>query len=213
MTVKLKDVVKFIQAHLGRLADSLKRAKNLVSIYKNAIKANPSDESKYSDLLRAAVVFTHAALEDFLRSLASVYLPYADEKVLDKIPLAGSEGHTEKFCLGKLAPHRKKTIDELIKLSVNDNLKRTTYNNTTDITCLLQQIGLDVEKVRPTFPQLEKLIKRRHQIVHNCDKINASSGDKTEKLKVRTVEVWIKTVGTFGTKIVAQCISTKLGKK
>jgi hypothetical protein len=213
MPIKIKSAIGFIQVHLGRLIESLNRARMLVSTYKSLVKQNPADESKYYDLLRAAVVFTHAALEDFLRSIASVYLPEADEPVLNNVPLSGIKGQAEKFYLGKLSSFRGMTIDDLIEQSVSDYLKRTTYNNTTDIITLSKQIGLDIDRLRPTFARLDQLMQRRHQIVHRCDRNKTSKGEVTQKISVKTVDTWINTVKIFGVKCVAQCISHKLENK
>lgn len=213
MTIKIKSAVGFIQVHLGRLMESLNRARLLVRTYKLLVKQYPADEVKYYDLLRAAVVFTHAALEDFLRSIASVYLPQANETVLNNVPLSGIKGQAEKFYLGKLSPFRDMSVDDLIEQSVSDYLKRTTYNNTTDITSLTKQIGLDIEQLRPTFARLDQLMQRRHQIVHRCDRNKTSKGEITQKISVKTVDTWISTVKLFGVKVVAQCISNKLENK
>src|SRR5437016_7437376 len=53
------------------------------------------------DILRAAVVLTHAYLEDFLRTIARAILPSGDENCLSSIPLAGLPGRPDKFALGK----------------------------------------------------------------------------------------------------------------
>jgi len=74
--------------------------------------------STSDDMFRATVVLTHAYLEDFLRTLAAVLLPLADEKTLNDVPLVGSGQRPENFFLGKLVPYRDKCLEDVIRDSV-----------------------------------------------------------------------------------------------
>jgi hypothetical protein len=173
------DLGRFVQVQIARFAANIARAYGLVEIYNlNSFMRNSfpkmeevehsSIEVHYSDILRAAVVLVRATLEDLLRSMAAALLPFADEATLNAIPLAGTvnPGRVEKFFLGRLAAHRRKSVLDLIKGSVDDYLTTTTYNDTTQISALLVSLAIDVEKVRHLFPKLDEVIKRRHQIVH-----------------------------------------------
>jgi hypothetical protein len=63
---------------------------------------------------------------------------------LNQIALAGKGGRVERFALGKLAAHRGKTVDVLIKESVNSHLERSNYNDTRDIVAVLELAGIVV---------------------------------------------------------------------
>ena len=69
--------------------------------------------------------------------------------------------------------HRGKTVGQLIDESVGDYLKRTTYNNTTEIASLLEKVGIepsapsiDSKTIADTFEDLGAMMSRRHRIVH-----------------------------------------------
>jgi hypothetical protein len=199
----------FLEPHIERLAQNLTRASNLVQIYNYVGGKGKGRKSVHkADLLRAAVVFIHASLEDFLRSLSAIYLPQADSKVLDDVPLKGitDAGRPVKFLLGSLAVHRGKSVDQLIGESVRDYLERSNYNNTTEIAGLLLNIGISVTEVNETFPQLEKMMSRRHQIVHRADRTETKGKGKQYAKSIRAAEVekWIDATRVFMSRVLYQ---------
>ncbi len=120
------------------------------------------------EILRAAVVLLHAQLEDFLRTLAQALLPEGSEACLKEIPLVGL-GRQQKFHLGNLAKHRGKLVEDLLKESVAEHLKDSNYGSTHAIARLLTSLGFDASKHNGRFPAIQKMIERRHQIVHRAD--------------------------------------------
>ena len=98
-----------------RFEQNLARVNTLVSLYTNELAGEGRGRRPVgsADILRASVVFLHATLEDFLRSLASWKLPLMGAEILNGIPLAGDE-RANKFPLGKLASFRDKTIQEVL---------------------------------------------------------------------------------------------------
>jgi HEPN superfamily RiboL-PSP-like protein len=168
-------------------------------------------EDVASDILRSAVVFVHATLEDLLRSVASVLLPYCDEETLRNIPLVGTNGRAEKFSLGKLAAHREKSILDVIRESVEERLLKSTYNDTDDIADLLKGLGIQIENEDSNrlYPQLASLMARRHQIVHRADK---KQQDELDSITAAQVEEWIDVVGDFMTTTTKQIASDWLDR-
>jgi hypothetical protein len=99
-------------------------------------------------------------------------MPHCDEETLNKVPLAGSEQslRAEKFLLGRLSPHRGKTVNTLISQSVIEHLSRRTFNSCHDICGFLVSLGLEVDDdMKAALPELDHFIQRRHQIVHRAD--------------------------------------------
>ena len=187
-----------------RLDQNLERVSRLVTIYEER-SSNGSERRSVqdTDLLRAAVVFLHATLEDLLRSVASYVYPTAPAKVLDSVPVVGSKGrHPEKFLLGELAQHRDKGVQELIDLSVQNYLEHETYNNTNEIAALIRHFGGDVSLVDPTFSELQKMMNRRHQIVHRADQKPQQESNQhcAESLTQEQVDTWIELVKSFADK-------------
>jgi hypothetical protein len=194
---------------LRHLLWNLGRADRLVSMHEKHIgskKKDPSGES--DDLLRAAIVFAHASLEEFLRSCSSHLLPNCSSQVLDEIPLVGLNhlGKPEKFLLGKLVPHKGKLVDEVIKDSVQEFLQKTSYNSASDVARALEQCGLDISFVKKFFPAIDAMIKRRHQIVHRADRDFGNRRRKlvASKITAYQTRLWIYTSANLLLTVFAQ---------
>lgn len=196
--IVIKYVEKDLKPYLDLIIEGMRRALKLVT---KAI--DPKDETS-DDIYRAVVVLNHAYLEDFLRTLALAFLPMSDEAALDNVPLLGlgKGGRAEKFFLGKLAQHRGKSVDDLIRDSVSEHLERSTFNNATEIMSFLESVGLQVPEdnkdlssilnlLEPAsvLSQLEAMMQRRHNIVHRADK--ARTGDGLEPIDPRDVMAWL----------------------
>jgi RiboL-PSP-HEPN len=200
--IALEHVAKTqIDPYLQHVTENSDRALRLINMYiarlhKRSLAKAARDGSE--DILRAVVVLTHASLEDFLRTLAERFLPYADEKILNNVPLAGLNGRIEKFGLGKLIQHKGKSIDALIRESVQQHLSRSNYNDVQEIASLLESLGFDLSEHRENFPKIDAMIKRRHQIVHRGDKVK--SGDSEHSLapmNLGDVMEWTKATYAF----------------
>lgn len=159
-----------LETYVHILQESIDRVSGLLDLYMEIAESGHSERA--ADILRAAVVLIHAHLEDSLRTLAEELLPRGDEVCLRDIPLAGfgSFGRGERFVLGQLARHRGKTVDQLLRESVAEHLSRSNYNNTTEIASLLSTLGFNLEEHNKQFDAIERMIQRRHQIVHRADR-------------------------------------------
>jgi hypothetical protein len=129
-----------VQPYVNLTRDSLARLNTLIAV---GMKSQPETAEAASDIFRAVVVLTHAYVEDFLRKVASVCLPNADEYGLNDVPLAGlgNKGRAEKFFLGKLTQHRGKTVDEVIQQSVSEYLEHRSFNDLSEIISFLEDLG------------------------------------------------------------------------
>jgi hypothetical protein len=191
-----------MRAVIGRrINENVSRVKNLMAIYENHLMGVGQGRRGHlqTDVLRASVVFLHASLEDFLRSLAYWKLPLAGKNVIDSVPLVGSGGDAKKFFLGELVAHRGKTVDQLIKESVNEHLERSNYNNTNELASFLESIGVVVGIVNGRFKDLDALMSRRHQIVHrgDIDETGGSGNSRVRSIGRSTVWTWISAVEDF----------------
>jgi chorismate mutase len=186
------------------IVEGLKRCLNLVS---EAVK---TDKETSAEILRAVVVLNHAYLEDFLRKLALSLLPIASEEILNRVPLAGSAGRVEKFQLGKLAEHRGKKIDDVLRESVSAHMEHSTFNSVTEIMSFLKSVDIrlprredkDASSKIPKLPVgddtlalLDAMIKRRHHIVHRADK--AKTHDGLQVIADSEVISWLAATVTF----------------
>jgi hypothetical protein len=200
-----EELAYFIEKHLDRIAINLSRVQALINLADDP-DAPQELAIRSKDILRAAVVFLHATLEDFLRYVGETYLPASSEEALNRVALVGTQDvpRPEKFFLGKLAQHRGKTVDQLITESVNAYLDRISFSDTTDISNLLEGAGIAVETVRPLYPRLSALMTRRHQIVHRADLVDVP-GDKRRATPIdaATVTEWATAVKEFFARVMA----------
>ncbi|MCB9542517.1 MAG: hypothetical protein H6703_08725 [Myxococcales bacterium] len=147
-----------MQAIRKRFNANLKRVLSLVHLYRMLIRLRVGWEKKdgpavvHGDLLRAAVVLLHAALEDLLRSIEERLLPEAGEAELNEIPIPlvrRSQGHQrrEKIQLGELSlgtgGARRSTRSSSRR---SKSTWTQTYNNIEDIVRCLKRVGLRVER-------------------------------------------------------------------
>jgi len=190
-----------------RFALNIARVKNLIAIYRNLLAGQGPGRRGHqvTDVLRAATVLLHASVEDVLRSIAYWKLPMAGTQVLDQIPFVG--GTAVKITLGSLSAQRGKSVDDVIKESVDATLERSNYNNAVEVCFLLKSIGLDTVAVQPYLQQLEVAMKRRHQIVHRADANpnNVGRGNhRVASIAPATVDAWVINTEQFVQAVLAQ---------
>lgn len=194
---------------LERFQDNVARVQNLVSIHAALGGAGRGRRPLHaSDVLRGATVLLHAALEEVLRSVASWRFPFLGEATLNEVPLVGQEGggRAEKFWLGKLANHRSKTVQQLIRESVDAHLDYFNVNSTTEIAGFMRKVGVEAQPFEQYFPSLGEMIARRHHIVHQADR-NDNPGrgqQRARALSEAQVAAWIATTTTFVQAFIAQ---------
>ncbi|WP_186236918.1 hypothetical protein [Burkholderia gladioli] len=185
---------------------NVRRVKNLVNIYRTQLSGPGRGRRGHqeTDVLRAAIVLLHAATEDVLRSLAYWKLPAANADVLELIPLVG--GAATKFNLGALTAHRGKTVDAVLKESVDASLERSNYNNAAEVNRILTSIGINTAPLAPYMALLETTMKRRHQIVHRADaNPNAGRGNhRVSSIGPGMLDNWIANVENFVAATLAQ---------
>ena len=156
------------------------------------------------DILRAAVVFLHASLEDLLRELLREHLPSASYSVWKEleIPLAGMNG--PKFSLYHLATWRDSTVQEVFQDSVGAFLEKSNFNHVADLRNALNQLELDPQIVTPFADDLGPLMRRRHHVVHRFDVdrgLKGSGEHVARSLSLSGVNRWQSAVREFGERV------------
>jgi hypothetical protein len=202
--------LKKLEPWLLRMRETTQRAEGLVDLASDVrsfeYEGYPNAHEKAEDILRVAVVFVHAYLEDFLRTVAGRLLPSGDESRLNDVPLAesGSSGRGEKFLLGQLAKHKGKTVDEVLHQSVSEHLERSSYNSTREIAMLLEKLGFNVSDHNKDFSVIEAMIARRHQIVHRADRVKAPHSDiySLQPINADQVHNWLGATLKFTSSLV-----------
>jgi hypothetical protein len=204
--------------YLEHINDNLRRTGWLISVA-DAIKTNPSilgnsvgvipaTGDEHEDLLRAAVILTHAYLEDFLRMLGRTLLPLASKEVLDEIPLTGTGRQAQKFFLGSLMRHLDKAVEQVVQESADEYLDNYTFNNGTQVMQFLAKLGIKVDSDLTT---LNQMIQRRHSIAHRGDKVRSKISEKYEMQPISALDVidWVKATNDFVNSVVRLVIEQK----
>lgn len=186
------------QATVPRFEENIERVEKLVSLYRSLSRAGQGRRPvNSSDVLRAAVVMLHAALEDFFRSVAREQLPSAQPDALEAVPLAGTrELHAKKFTLGDVAKFRGQSVDEVIEASVCEYLDRSSFNNPGDIKQLLNTLRVNADAVDAPWSAVAEMIDRRHWIVHQADR-NPNQGrghHRARSIGMGKVDEWTTAV-------------------
>lgn len=177
---------------LTRFDRNIARVDNMCELFEQVKQTPKRPTVKEGDILRAAVVFLHSALEDYLRGVLIDWLPiWGDKKAIDGISLLKSENRAEKFYLGTLLEFSDMKVSELISESVRLHMSRVSFNDVQDIATWVNKIGLTLKDFHDQ-EAVNNMIKRRHKIVHETD-ANQKSGQGNHyaaSINVQTVKAW-----------------------
>jgi hypothetical protein len=189
----------------GRFSENLERVAHLVQVYSGTSGGPGRPSVEDADVLRAAVVFLHATVEDLLRSLLAWRLPGATASHLKDIPLAGKKPRSS-FTVEDLAGFRGSTVDDVIVRSVAEHLDRSNFNNPGEVEAVIVRIGLPTTLLDPYRDKLGPMMTRRHWIVHRADRNTATGRGQhaARGLKKATVETWADAVKQFGAAVLGQ---------
>ncbi|OJX74782.1 HEPN domain-containing protein [Magnetospirillum sp. 64-120] len=186
-----------------RLDQNLGRVDNLVAQYNRSGKGRR--DTHKTDVLRAAVVLLHAALEDFIRSHLIISITSFTGDTLDSYGFPTDDKRPqEKIKISELIQYGNEAISDFINKSVRDRIERfETFNNPGDIKKALQKCRFDMNVInRHDFSILSEMISRRHQIVHKADRnenIGGRGNHPTVSIGGTTVDRYIKAVRAFKT--------------
>lgn len=176
---------------------NIERVQSLIKIYeslKNA-EAKEQRDSKFTDILRAAVVLLHSSFEEYFRNILIIIVPKTcDKDDLKKMSFHDSQGNfREKIGVSDLIEFRDKKVEELITNSIKGELRLSSFGNYNNIATWAKKAKIDLEEFKGQ-EQLNKLITRRHKIVHEADRANSSEGYTLAKIDKSTVEKWTEIV-------------------
>ena len=186
-----------------RFDENLARVENLVNLY-SAAGGGRRDVAQ-SDLLRAAVAFLHASLEELMREILEWKLPDAPSEMFNDVPLAGSAPRT-RFTLPELASHRGKNVDAVLRESIREHLLVSSFNHPGDLQRALENAGLSSVPIAPYRRELGPMMSRRHWIVHRADR-NEFAGPghhATRSLSKATVDRWLRAVRGLGRSVLKE---------
>lgn len=102
------------------------------------------------------------------------------------------------------------TIDEVINICIDKHLLRSNYNNINEVAATLEKIGIDLTNLRPSFPAIDEMMKRRHLIVHRADRVR-KDGDKEvlQFVEFEQLTGWVRAVANFSECLLLEISSDK----
>jgi hypothetical protein len=188
----------------ARFTQNLARVESLLALYPAGGSGRRHVASV--DVLRAAVVFLHATLEDLIRGLLEWKLPSAPASAFDDVTLVGQKPRT-KFAVADLVAHRGKSVDELLRESVLAHLLESNFNHPGELASALTKIGFPETLLDPHRDQLGPMMARRHWIVHRADRNDqgGSGQHHARSLGQATVQTWLDVVRAFGQDVLVAC--------
>ena len=195
------DLCERFEDHLAR-AESL--VEQFVTVYE-ARRGRGAPTTSEMDVLRAAVVLLHAALEELARSCQEYLLPeFGGADVLNAVPFPLLGDRTaEKIGLGTLQDeYGRSTVGELVAAAVRRRCERSSYNNLEQLARAFREVRVEVE-FAGTGSDLAALMSRRHQIAHRGDRppFRAPGARRVQPLARGQVETWIAAVRAAGAAI------------
>jgi len=218
-----EDFRRELQIYINVFTKAVDRITKLLAAASNVAQVEPETAD---EILRSVIVLTHAYLEDLLRTVATVLLPLANERMLNDVPLAGlNRTRAEKFFLGDLAQHKGKTVDEVIHASVSGYLEHRSFNNTTEIISFLESLGVSLPEAdkewiadkilnwpqgrspgrKETLARVDEMIRRRHHIVHRADQ-----GPKgLQPVDREEVEIWRNATYVLMINVTKACLAKR----
>lgn len=188
--------------------ENISRVENLIQLYEKLFTNNIGNESEQNDILRSAVVFLHSTIEELVRNLFIEKMPKQDRKTLDEIPFSiHITSHRSKgILLGELAhEYRGHFLDNIVLDSINAYVNSMNLNDITQLVCQLEKVKIDISGIKEIYPNLNSLMKRRHQIVHQMDRSNSLDPDTApiNSISVDEVKAWRKSTK----KLIDHCLS------
>jgi hypothetical protein len=192
----------------GEFRENQRRVENLMSAAKDLSVGPPAQIELSQDVLRAAVVFLHSSLEEVIRNLYVQRLPNVQNREsLNKIPLLTDPPNIRpaQVLLGQLAQFRGQFVENVIVRSIEAYVSSFNLNNTTQLAQSLQLLEIEVARLEEYFPELNRLMARRHQIVHQMDRTNELDPLTVplSPIDVVTVSRWKLTLEEFATALFA----------
>ena len=186
--------------HKDTFDRNIDRVKSLCALY-NSLRNNDVKEGKdyrFTDVLRSAVVCLHSSFEEYYRSVLRDVMPVTcTQEDLSKFQFISKEGkHFEKMSVSGLLQYKGKSVDSVIAEIIGDTLDNSSFNNYRDINDWAQRIKVDLTEFK-SQAILEKMIKRRHKIVHEADNNKKSASNNPYSLtpiQESVVMEWISVV-------------------
>ena len=130
-------------------------------------------------------------------------LPNGSCENLNKIPFVGHNLATRPkgILLGDLKDFEGTFVENVIIESIEKYVDTMNLNNATQLDVSFRMVDIETESLRQYYPDLENIMKRRHQIVHQMDRVNDLDPQSfpVTDIDFETLQAWQDTLNNFFT--------------
>lgn len=181
-----------VQTQIRYCRKNLERANNLFEVFD---ASRPKSVGKVShllkDVLRSSVVFTHAAIDNLIRSLYRAHLKACTPGQLEEETKANK---FDKISHEDLASCKGKTVDQFLEERIEAFLIQKSFNSSDEVFRFLKKFSIEPQISNTQKSQITAMIQRRHKIVHRHDE-NPKKGQRgvhpSEDIARKAVKGWI----------------------
>ncbi len=199
MTAPSTDHHNVLEDLRKRFGKNIDRCYGLLQMFESQNIEEDPDEQEV-DVLRAVVVFTHASLEDLLRTILGHFYRKNHKRIIDEFVQDKSKknGLLERL---KSAP-LKSTVEEFAESLIEEKLQYTSFSDTNQIGSMLMKVQIEISALDLYMNSISALIRRRHQIVHNADLDTRQEPAGVNPLDFNTVNDWLSKARAFGEEVI-----------
>ena len=185
-----------------RFTLNMGRVASLTSIYENTPEKSIPNAQR-QDLLRSAVVFIHASIEDMVRELLKWKNPIESDTFAGSLKFVMDPDGFEtkdKITIAELRRWKDKTVSSILDESTEVHLKKRSFNDTTELASTIKLLGVDVQTFEAHLPAIAECMVRRHNIVHRSDRPDHTlfTHGQPTALSFDDVKKWYLATGQVG---------------
>ena len=189
--------------------ENMRRVGNLILMHSKLVEANIGTKEQRSDILRAAVVFLHGSIEEIVRNLFVDRLHRGKTEMLNELGYSayGPANRSKGVLLGDLLKnHGGRFVDNVIFDAINAHVDILNINNADQLVAQLRKVDINAAPVAPYLENLDKIMRRRHQIVHQMDREDSLDPDTRPiaEISASYVKEWFDTTIEFNKEIFRQ---------
>ncbi len=156
---------------IHRFGLNILRARNLTAVSETIL--NPETLFELKDVLRSAVVFLHASLEDLLREAIRIRRPIDKEEFRRALQFASVRDDNkmqEKITVAELILMDEKRTITIIQRAIDAYLERRSFSAENDIQNAVRLLGFEPNDFSRFYSPIADMARRRHEIVHRSDR-------------------------------------------
>ncbi len=130
---------------IGESVENMRRVSRILDLHVKIRNSGVGTEDECSELLRAAIVFLHASIEEVVRNLFVEFLPHGDTETLNELSYSeyGPTSRSKGVFLGDLLKnHGGRFVENVIFDAINAHVDKLNINNSDQLVAQLKKLKL-----------------------------------------------------------------------